>query len=193
MEKTSTGVLLRGYIDRLTACAVDFSPTLFIAGGAIRRAICGHNIEEGDFDIYVTNNWQFEIPSSEYHWVKGEKSIKKEIGITTYDFVIDSLNVQFHYLHNKQMTIKDVLKSFDFTCCQFAYDGKDVRYIGTAVEDAKALKLRYTGSAGQFTPARAFRLMEMGFKANSKTLNDLQHLSAKAAIAVVRPEKLGRS
>jgi hypothetical protein len=178
MEKTSTGVLLRGYIDRLTACAVDFSPTLFIAGGAIRRAICGHN---------------FEIPSSEYHWVKGEKSIKKEIGITTYDFVIDSLNVQFHYLHNKQMTIKDVLKSFDFTCCQFAYDGKDVRYIGTAVEDAKALKLRYTGSAGQFTPARAFRLMEMGFKANSKTLNDLQHLSAKAAIAVVRPEKLGRS
>jgi hypothetical protein len=194
METTSTGTLLRSYIDRLKDKGMPFGPGCYLAGGAIRRAVCEHPIEEGDFDIYITNDWKFELAVREHGWNLLNKHFKKELNMTTYEFVIDKLKVQLHYMKAEpKPTLSAILKTFDFTCCQFAYDGTDVKYLVPALEDCRNLRLRYTGVAGQFTTSRAFRLMHMGFKPRKETYDQLQKLAAAPILAAKYPGSMGKS
>lgn len=182
METTSPGAALREYTDRLEANGIKFGDGVFLAGGAIRRAICGHPIGEGDFDVYLTKDWDFAEAMLTYRWEKISPRVKKpELHMVSYDFNIDSLHTQLHYV--KDSTIRKVLDTFDFTCCQFFFDGDKIHYPSTALEDARNLRLRLTGTFGQFTVARAFRFMGMGFKATRSVLEALQKQAAAEAAA----------
>lgn len=176
LERISIGTTLKDYVNRLTSFGVVFDANTWLCGGAIRRACCGHNIEDGDFDIYLHRTPENQDKIAKLGSAKWScKNSSEKNGILTYNFSIDSLDVQFHFV--KQDNLADVLKSFDFTCCQFGYDGTSGWEIPGAMADAKAMKLCYSGISSNFTLARAFRFMEMGFKPSKGFLRSMQALS----------------
>lgn len=192
MDTTSLGANLRVYTDRLEANGIKFGQGIYLAGGAIRRAICGHNIEEGDFDIYITNNWKFEESQKAYGWELVGSKERPTLKMMSYDFNIDNLRVQLHYLP-EEMTLQSILETFDFTCCQFAYDGDKVHYLSAALEDTRNMRLRLTGTFGRFTVARSFRFLGMDFKATKSVLDELQKRAAAEVWFVPKEEKKGFS
>jgi hypothetical protein len=183
LQETGIGIKLRTYINRLADMGLKLdSSGIWLAGGAIRRAVCGHDIEAGDFDVYVTNDWCFEKMADAHHWTQGTTAKKPNLNMVSYDFIVDSLRVQLHYV-KKKPSLTAILKTFDFTCCQFGCDGSIIRYIPPALEDARNLILRYTGVLGQFTTARAFRFIEMGFKPKKECLRELQKVASTVVVA----------
>jgi hypothetical protein len=179
LTKISLGKTLMGYVDRLAAKGLKMSPEgIWLCGGAIRRAVCGTAIEEGDFDIYVrAAQWLKMQDAKTSDWTLKDKNDKKP-GMTTFDYDIDKLNVQIHVMQISQ-TLQEVIGAFDFTCCQFGYDGVQAWEVPGAVADARGMKLEYTGSTGLYTTARAFRFIEMGFKPTKSFLKRMQELAAR--------------
>ena len=165
---------LRLHIEKLKTLGVCLEQGMYLAGGAVRRAICGHDISKGDFDIYVTRPF---YPRPLLHWKLISRVEKPTINIETYTFEIDSYRVQYHC--TKESIVK-MLHQFDFTCCQLACDGYDILYLKDALEDAKRMKLKYTGVRYNMssTLRRCFRFVEMGFKPTISTLISMD-LAAK--------------
>lgn len=219
MLETSIGTSLLAFIKMLEEKGLVIKDGVWLAGGAIRRAICGHNIIDGDFDIYVKKEFLQKTldicnsvstftssPKKTWYTPKavptpaptlkakslGKKNLTKDdwdidISISkdcfnkvervTYDFVINTLKVQINDGYGE--TLEEVLKTFDFTCCQFGYDGKKVSSMQDAIEDTRKGKLSFTGTEGIFTVARAFRFQEMGFIPTKTTLKAMQKLAIK--------------
>lgn len=202
LETCSIGSILRDHLCRLADHGLELSDGAWLCGGAIRRAVCGHPIEEGDFDIYVN-----EITASKLtaitkqkilsgQWTGGDilAKVVRPGSRKTIDLKIDpksSITIQIHMGYGE--TVSAILKTFDFTCCQFACNGSKISYIPPALEHARTLRLMYTGVSGTATLARAFRLQRLGFKPTRFTLEEMQKLSVGVIVGKDSLDKIGKS
>lgn len=194
---------LMEHISRLTEFGIVFNSKTVLAGGAIRRALCDHDILAGDFDIYYLdyeNNKSFvddkvsslNINSSLYdltskynrssdiHTVefsiwrdKSYEKISPNIGsMTGYDYKKEyRLSIQLH--KTKSKTIDELFYTFDYTCCQFAFDGSMIYCTEMAYEDIQTGTLRYTGAKNNVKAAlfRGYKFMRFGFTPTPDTLD----------------------
>ncbi len=177
LHKTSAGQELSKYITWLYELGVMFSPQCFLAGGSIRRAITGEPIEGGDFDIFVLRGAQSVAPGSKL-FDDAPVFTNSAATIKTWTTVVDKRSVQLHVTQIKSM--EQQLKEFDFTCCQFAFDGEAVWYVGDALKDTRERILRVTGYMNDpaKSVARSFRLMGLGFKPDKASLLYLEKRAA---------------
>lgn len=174
LEKTSPGANLATLLRKLKEQGLVLGNDSWLAGGAIRRAVCGHPIEEGDLDIYTTDDkiLSFDQASRDHGW---ELQVPK---LAVRQFRVNGIVVQLHTKYGEK--VGQILRSFDFTCCQMACDGKQVVYVPPAIEHARQMRLEFTGNFGAGTLARAFRLQAMGFKPSKRTLADMERFASLA-------------
>lgn len=193
ISSTGIGRSLGHYVQLLKDSGLELSNSAFIAGGAIRRAVCGwsgHGIEEGDIDIYCDLNYQQRKADITSVDPKGRQTAEQRITGDIDGKRIEIL-VQLHCGYGN--TIREVLEGFDFTCCQMACDGNKVYYVEPAIEHARAAKLVHTGVSGYWTLARAFRLQAMGFKPDNKCLKAMEEVARSMIMAQPWGGKSGRS
>lgn len=116
----------------------------YIAGGAARAVITGE--PTSDIDLYFTEEssvWQVENDLRR----RGTRTIKR--GVPT--FTIDGVEVQC-VTFRTGFTPQDLLKSYDFTCCQIATNGRWVLRSEDYIRDQSSKTLRFTEEA-RYTPA----------------------------------------
>lgn len=106
----------------------------WIAGGAVRRMITDGVLGDGDIDYFFQHQNQFGefcnmIRTNKTLTIMEEKVNENNIQFTlTVPLSVAIIKVQainFAYF----LTVEELLDSFDFTVCQFAYDG-DKLYCG---------------------------------------------------------------
>ena len=111
----------------------DFLPKpskdrMWIAGGAIRRAISNQPIDTDVDYFFKRRSKPFDFPEW-FESINHECKIVRETDTnTTYEVRYDgtkTIKVQAIKI-NFYDSPKDLLDSFDFTICQFAYDGEDL-------------------------------------------------------------------
>ena len=122
----------------------------WLAGGSVWKAIENQPIEHDlDFffkDVKQCEEWLATIRSIPYvHHIVGEKSNRYNI---TYKFHINERG------YNKTISVQcvsfkcwnsitDLLEGFDFTACQFGFDGRMLFTGDTAFEDVRARAIRF--------------------------------------------------
>lgn len=96
-----------------------------VAGGAIRRTISGEKLEDGDIDLFFTN----EKDHNEYKEIL-KKSSRLNIKLVSEKEHVDTFELQWQNTKYEIQLIKiryypdaaSLLDSFDFTIAQFAMD-----------------------------------------------------------------------
>lgn len=122
----------------------------WLAGGSLWKAIENQPIEHDlDFffkDVKQCEEWLATIRSIPYvHHIVGEKSNRYNI---TYKFHVNERG------YNKTISVQcvsfkcwnsitDLLEGFDFTACQFGFDGRMLFTGDTAFEDVRARAIRF--------------------------------------------------
>lgn len=121
----------------------------WLAGGAIRRLITGADLDS-DFDFFFKSKVKFD---DFYISIRGDKNIKiKEelknefnLKLTLDIFCYNELvheNIIFQLINiNYYENPEDLLKSFDFTLCQFATDGESLFCGDTSLWDTASKKI----------------------------------------------------
>lgn len=91
----------------------------WIAGGAIRDIIAGENFN--DIDVYACNEEAFQI----FHenLINCKVLFNNNI-VKTFDFYGQKLQLIKRYFPNPE----ECLMAFDYTICQFAYDGEFIYF-----------------------------------------------------------------
>lgn len=113
----------------------DINEYGWLAGGAIRRLICGHKLDS-DFDFFFKSKEKFE---EFYNKIKENKDInvlkefKNQHNITLSVSILfdsESNNWKTYKLQliniNYYNTLEDVLNSFDYTLCMFGLEGTNL-------------------------------------------------------------------
>jgi len=156
-------------------CAKENGP--WICGGAIRRLISNQELDS-DVDIFFKSESQ-------------RKEVKKLLGATrrkisendmneTYMVKIEleegreiEIKVQLIFI-NYYKTVEAVLDSFDFTICQFGYDGKDLICGEYSLWDLGRKKLAINEiTYGVSTLRRLIKYTRQGFTACGGVLADM--------------------
>ncbi len=158
----------------------------WIAGGAIRRTIAGQSLES-DFDFFFANQQQlddFEVSIKK----KGAWLVRKNQHNATYrlpskgphptgddefseyqpEIEVQCIFTQFYG------SAGDVIDSFDFTICQFAYDGDDLVCGQYSLFDLARKRLAvHKVTYGTATLRRLLKYTKQGFTACAGCLSDL--------------------
>lgn len=128
----------------------------FLAGGAVRRSICGSTLndkfQEVDFDLFFSSEEQYQqirkifndllqskntSPAADFWIYKNKQGVFVEHEKSTDD--VDNFFVRIIQEDKPELTYKiqlikkiffkdaaNLIDSFDFTICQFATDGEDL-------------------------------------------------------------------
>lgn len=101
---------------------IDKGP--WIAGGAVRRAICGDAIENGDIDIFLADSSQAEIFDS--LWGKGTDPLgSKTVSDYYMRHPVSGVTIEVQVISwARFLTVEALLDDFDYTISRFATDGK---------------------------------------------------------------------
>lgn len=135
-------LLLRSGIDItlfdkiMEALPVVSSNGPWLGGGALRRLLSGTDIFGSDFDFFFASKEQMDdfekelvdncLQVESVHKTKnaitykGKIKLENESDCERKDIIIQLININYY---NK---VDDLLDSFDFTICQFAWDGKNL-------------------------------------------------------------------
>lgn len=133
-------------MNHLPRCAVG-GP--WIAGGAVWRAVLNHPLDKCDIDMFFASKQQFDstvLLMGGYPFVRNILQETKNKWNITYKIHANqgnfnkTINVQLinmSYYRN----LDDLLNSFDFTACQFGWDGQNLVSNRTSVADLNDRKI----------------------------------------------------
>ena len=95
----------------------------WIAGGCIRRLVSNEKPFESDIDFFFANEEQLVSFRNSLLGLKAEVTKESEFNIE-YKLCLDNKIYKIQAIKIKfYSNIEEVLNSFDFTICQFAFDG----------------------------------------------------------------------
>lgn len=148
------------------------SPTkdVWIAGGAIRQWFNDGELMT-DIDVFGKNQESLDNFISEKLWAA--KKISEQNHLSSF-----SLNGQLIQVikYNYYDSIHNLLDSFDFTVCQFAWDGKTVYSTEAAIVSVLRKRLRVhqiTKELAADSLRRAFKYQRKGYIPCLGTLKDI--------------------
>lgn len=93
---------------------------VWLAGGAIRCVFSGETIQ--DFDLFFRNRDYFKGVKNRLERLNAKLIFQCPQG-ELHTYMIDGMKIQL-IVKKFYSTAVDLIDSFDFTICQFAYDGK---------------------------------------------------------------------
>ncbi len=169
---------------------LKFTPSIsedgpWVAGGSVWKSIEGISLTTCDVDFFFQSAKQYEDWYGQILSIPYVHRIVSETKINQY-------NTSFKYYindgsYNKTITIQlisfkffksmeDLLNSFDFTACQFGYDGRQLYTGETSIDDVKNRNIIFHNIANPFsTITHLKKYKDLGFKVSdeqAKILND---------------------
>lgn len=116
---------------KLEKAGFSVSPTgPWLCGGAVRRAMLGLPLDS-DLDLFFPNEDALAAVRGEHKWKANSSCESAECNGVT----VQLIRIAWY------PTIADVLESFDFTICQFGYDGDSFHVGEWALVDATRKRL----------------------------------------------------
>lgn len=151
----------------LPPCFSRYGP--WLAGGAVRR-LCAGEHQDTDFDFFFSSLEQYELFCS--HMIERGAEIDHEnLFNTTYfykDRIIQPIKVDIYN------TLIQTLNRFDFTICQFGFDGDNVVWSDEAGEDLKSKTLKVVNFHNPiYTLQRAMKYARQGFTLSAPEIKRL--------------------
>lgn len=143
----------------------------WIAGGAIRRWFVGGE-RLSDIDVFFKN----EKSMQDYIGLltgQGAQKLSEHKNVITYsyhDYLIQCIRIKYYE------KVEDLLDSFDFTVCQFAYDGFKVFSTPEAIISVTRKHLGMHGISKEFAVdslRRAFKYAKKGYYPCNGTIQKL--------------------
>jgi hypothetical protein len=169
----------------------------WIAGGCLHRTYRKLPLENADVDVFFKNKEQFEqfisaiSLTSLFSGYTIESTIYSEWHCTlTIKYMDVDWKIQcvtFKYFDN----IESLFKSFDINVCRIAYDGTNVVYEDSILDDIKTNKLKFNEGSIYYpsvTLKRLVKYVKMGYDVEDVDLKLLTHAfykSKKKAIDIL--------
>jgi hypothetical protein len=173
-------------LEILPKCNVD-GP--WIAGGCLHRTYRKLPLENADVDIFFKNKEQFEqfVSAMSLSSLTVGYEIKSTIfsewhctlTIKYMDVDWKIQCVTFKYFDN----IESLFKSFDINVCRIAYDGNNIIYEDTVLNDIKENKLKFNDGSIYYpsvTLKRLVKYIKMGYDIDDIHLKSLTHAFYKS-------------
>lgn len=138
----------------------------WLVGGTVRRVMM-NQIPTTDFDIMFKNEGQFDdfCGAMRERGATTKHESPQQITFDLHGGEIQAIRAAFY------PTLIQTLNSFDFTLCQFGYDGTDFVWGDTAAEDVRANKLVFTHTTDPVaTMRRMFKYAAQGFYMDSSEI-----------------------
>jgi hypothetical protein len=149
--------------DRLPKCTRQ-GP--WIVGGTIRRLLAGEKLTT-DIDVMFKNEAQYEDYCA---WLReaGAQIVDESPRQSTYQYEgweIQPIKASF------SNTLRQTLEKFDFTICQFGFDGENLIWGDHSMEHLKEKRLEFIGTQDHVsTMRRAFKYANQGFFMDHKSI-----------------------
>jgi len=173
-------------LEILPKCNVD-GP--WIAGGCLHRTYRKLPLENADVDIFFKNKEQFEqfVSAMSLSSLTVGYEIKSTIFsewhcTLTIKYIDVDWKIQcvtFKYFDN----IESLFKSFDINVCRIAYDGNNIIYEDTVLNDIKENKLKFNDGSIYYpsvTLKRLVKYIKMGYDIDDIHLKSLTHAFYKS-------------
>jgi len=173
-------------LEILPKCNVD-GP--WIAGGCLHRTYRKLPLENADVDIFFKNKEQFEqfVSAMSLSSITVGYEIKSTIFSEWHcTLIIKYMDVDwkiqcvtFKYFDN----IESLFKSFDINVCRIAYDGNNIIYEDTVLNDIKENKLKFNDGSIYYpsvTLKRLVKYIKMGYDIDDIHLKSLTHAFYKS-------------
>ena len=173
-------------LEILPKCNVD-GP--WIAGGCLHRTYRKLPLENADVDIFFKNKEQFEqfVSAMSLSSLTVGYEIKSTIfsewhctlTIKYMDVDWKIQCVTFKYFDNIEL----LFKSFDINVCRIAYDGNNIIYEDTVLNDIKENKLKFNDGSIYYpsvTLKRLVKYIKMGYDIDDIHLKSLTHAFYKS-------------
>ena len=173
-------------LEILPKCNVD-GP--WIAGGCLHRTYRKLPLENADVDIFFKNKEQFEqfVSAMSLSSLTVGYEIKSTIfsewhctlTIKYMDVDWKIQCVTFKYFDN----IESLFKSFDINVCRIAYDGNNIIYEDTVLNDIKENKLKFNDGSIYYpsvTLKRLVKYIKMGYDIDDIHLKSVTHAFYKS-------------
>lgn len=142
---------------------------VWIAGGAIRQWFCGEN--KSDIDIFGVNEDSLQQFISTK--LVGAVKLTEQKHLSSYSYQGQLVQViKYKYFNN----ISELFDSFDFSLCQFAWDGTNVYSTQIAIISVLRKHLRVhkiDKNHASDSLRRAFKYQEKGYKPCHGTILDI--------------------
>lgn len=104
----------------------------WLAGGSVRRWVTGEPINS-DFDIFFQSPGQLEKCTKKL----GNPSFSNDFSLTWKEFAMDKWKADIQAVRiSFYENLESVLDSFDFTACQFGFDGENIVHGDFSLLDA---------------------------------------------------------
>jgi hypothetical protein len=148
------------------------TPDFVLAGGSVRRWFLGEK-EDSDFDYFIIGDHKID----EFILPEFKLIYKNKVNMT---FNYHEFKVQIILLHYD--SINDLLNSFDFCHCCFAYDGTNIHTTKNAIIAALRKHLRLNNVVPGYeldTLRRAFKYQRAGYSPCIGTIRDLALMCSK--------------
>jgi len=157
----------------------------WVAGGAVWRTINNEPLDKCDIDIFFQSEKQFEESVLKMASLPFVNNVVKEIKNRwntiykchvhekktfdkTYD--VQFINMNFH------PNIESLFESFDFTVCQFGYDGENLHCGLSSLEDLAAKRIRiYNSNKLKALFKHLHKYLSNGFTISSDQTRDLSY------------------
>jgi hypothetical protein len=157
------------YIEFFRFMAEHVSPSFVLAGGAVRDIMFGQEVSDFDYFFIGRNDWaEKERFFEENSW----KRVHSSDRLTT--FKKNGIKVQL--IKREYEDLYQLLNSFDFTHCVFAYDGLAVYTSSEALLDTPARRLivnRITPDFALDSFRRMIKYIQRGYTICDKELTDM--------------------
>ena len=156
----------------------------WIAGGAIRQWF-SRTEESSDIDIFAINEKSLLDFKNEYllsPYYKMTNKTKYQETWSNHELSLQLINIKYY------ANAHELLDSFDFTICQFAWDGKTIYSTKEAVISTLRKHLAVHRIAPEFAVdslRRAFKYNQKGYKPCWGSLRDLAN-----SLRVLTPEQI---
>jgi hypothetical protein len=151
---------LHAIVDKLPKCTYN-GP--WLAGGSLRRTLSGESIESSDLDFFFKSAEQCD--EFERQIKEQAKLIRKNEFNKLYNYNGQKIQL-VHFAYHE--SIEALLDSFDFTICQFAFDGEFLYCGDSSLWDLARKKLAiHKVSYGLSTTRRLLKYQTQGYYACS--------------------------
>lgn len=150
----------------------------WIAGGAARLLWHREEIGDHDIDIFFANEDQWNKYIKTLEGLTSDNAFVTK-NASTFNIKVEELTFKIQLIKkNWYKDYEDIFNSFDFTCCQFVTDGKNIIATEDAVNDCKKKIMRFNANTTrEFDSRRAIKYSLYGFTPDKNILTQIIKLS----------------
>jgi hypothetical protein len=169
--------------DLISELPLDLTNGPWIAGGFVRKLYHGIDISSGDVDIFdssVENLTDIGIliksilQSTEYTTQKSKYSMS---------YITEHYKIQL-ITYKRYRSLDELFKSFDFTICQYAYDGKKYKTGEHTIFDEKNKIIRLSHPQAKIDYSRLMKYLIYGYTPEKQIIDYINSNSHKLKFKV---------